>query len=355
MKITIDKKEFISKLSLVANIAKENKIRPILQGVKIEATEDNIVFTATDLEQTIITKVEGTIREIGIVVIDAKDVLDYTKESENVNINIEQTGNMIKIDNAEFVLYNEDEYPTQNIVETEGNTIEKEWFINGLEKASIAYATDTNNIALCCINVDLINGCMASSDSYRMLKVNVNHNVDFSKLVPATAIKNLITTMKNSDCKDVSINQDGSKVGLQIGDTDFYFRTIDLQFPDYLNIYENIKTEFEIQANTAELKKKLKKLNSIAAKNIEAKNAARFEVMGKEMYISGQNQKVKAKESVDIINLDMRDISIGLNVKFLLDYLPYSKETTVIRFGNDQSAVMVNDEYLLMPLAIRND
>ena len=37
MKITVNKSEFLSKLIAVSKVCKDNKIRPVLSGVKLEA------------------------------------------------------------------------------------------------------------------------------------------------------------------------------------------------------------------------------------------------------------------------------------------------------------------------------
>ena len=112
----------------------------------------------------------------------------------------------------------------------------------------------------------------------------------------------------------------------------------------------------EIQLNSKTFLKTLKKVNTIVSKNIEAKNGAIFEIKGKKVYISGKNQKSKIKEKEDIINVANLELKTSLNVKFLMDYITVSgKETTTIKFNEFNTPFILNDEYLLMPLAVRED
>ena len=65
MKFEIKRELLANTLSDFALILKENPIKPILSGLKIEVKDKKITFIGTNLESSLIKTVEGNITEEG--------------------------------------------------------------------------------------------------------------------------------------------------------------------------------------------------------------------------------------------------------------------------------------------------
>ena len=85
MKFNIKRELFANTLSDFALILKENPIKPILAGLKIEVKEGKIVFIGTNLESSLIKTVEGNIVEEGTVIVKPQLVLGICKTFRNRN------------------------------------------------------------------------------------------------------------------------------------------------------------------------------------------------------------------------------------------------------------------------------
>ena len=67
MKISIAKEKLISGLQAVQNIVSSRTTLPILSNVLLQAAENKLVLTATDLDVTVSCGVEATVTEGGSI------------------------------------------------------------------------------------------------------------------------------------------------------------------------------------------------------------------------------------------------------------------------------------------------
>lgn len=72
MKLTCSKANLLKGVNIVSKAVPSKTTMSILECILIDASTNEIKFTANDMELGIETKVEGTIAEKGIVAIDAK-------------------------------------------------------------------------------------------------------------------------------------------------------------------------------------------------------------------------------------------------------------------------------------------
>ena len=72
MKLVCSKSNLLKSVNIVLKAIPGKTTMPILECILIDASTNNIKFTANDMERGIETIVDGTILEKGIVAIDAK-------------------------------------------------------------------------------------------------------------------------------------------------------------------------------------------------------------------------------------------------------------------------------------------
>lgn len=352
MKIKLSKNDFIYVIDLISGVAKENKIRPIISGILIEAENNQLKFTGTDLEQTIVINIDGEIIIPGKIVLDHRECIEYIKLVEEEEIIIETEENMIKINNAKFSTFNYEEYPVINIEEGEKIIFNRLEFLNSIKKVNFASSKDMSNLAITGIRVD--NDKIVATDTYRMIVDEVK-KTNITKTIPFNSVVNLIKILEKNGDKEINIlNYD--HFGIEINNIKYITRIIDLSFPDYNSIIQNTinSNTNEIHINSKNFLKTLKKVNTVVSKNIEYKNAAKFEIKLKEVVITGFNQKSKIKEKQDITNINGIEIETSLNVKFLMEYIINSeKEVTIIKFDEFNKPFIINNEYLIMPITLK--
>ena len=354
MKIKINKNKLLAALDLISGVAKENKIRPVIAGTLIQSIDNKITLSGTDLEQTIKIDLDGEIIQSGSVVLDHREAIEYIKLIDEDDVVMKLEDDMLVINNASFVILNAEDYPNIPITDEEGMIVERFKFLQAIRKVVLSASKDQSNLAVAGIR---INGAdYVGTDTYRML-VDKSENTGIEKTIPINSVTNIIKILEKNDNKEIKLLK-GEHFGVLIGEVSYITRIIDLSFPDYNNILENtiVLSDKEIQINSKQFVKVLKKINTVSSKNIEFKFGAKFEIKEKKLIITSNNQKSKIKEKIDIINLGNIDLKTSLNVKFIIDYIMVSnKEITTLKFNKANAPFIINDEYLIMPLACREE
>jgi DNA polymerase III subunit beta len=374
LKIRVERTLFLKAVQIVEKAVSENKIRPVISGIYMEAKGKMIFLRGTDLELTINSLVDGEIEEEGSVVFTYQLVAEYLKEikDEMITMRVEEGKMIIESKNSfsEFVIYDEQDYPTIKGIEDGiefylGKTI----FLNLMEKARVASAPTPENLAVNCVRVEIEEKKikMIASDTYRMMYcedelLGENSTDKVMKIsIPIKTVDSIIKILKGIDGETLNLRYEGNQIFLRIGEISILSRLIDLPFPDYKNILNNTNYSKAVLLNNKDLTAVLKRVLIFVRSNSEAKNSAIFNFIGNKLYIKGVSENAKINEEADTLK-DGEDLKISLNVKFLLDYAQIVDEDNLsIKMSSASGAVFLKGEkgnntvYLTMPLALREE
>ena len=94
MKLICQKNNLLKSVNIVLKAIPGKTTMPILECILIDASTNNIKFTANDMELGIETIVEGMILEKGIVAIDAKIFSDIIRKLPDSDVTIETDANL---------------------------------------------------------------------------------------------------------------------------------------------------------------------------------------------------------------------------------------------------------------------
>ena len=358
MKIQINRVELIEKLELLAGVVKENKIRPILSQVLLEATESDIRLTGTDLEQTLTLQSEGDIQQTGKVTIEIQQVLPLLKLSDENNINIELKDNMLNVENMTFNIYDVDEYPVISFDDLEYKEVNRKELINAIQTVLFAAGQDPNSIEINCVRLE--ENFAAATDRYRMTLNNINTGINKGISIPLKSADNILKVLSKFEVEKVGIYNQDNKISIKIDNMLYLTRLIDLPFPDINGIMQSINTDKTAIIDSISLKKILKKVLIVAQNNIEGKNAAIFTFKAGQLEINAKSDKSKIKEKLKIY-YNGEEVKTTLNCKYLIDFTNNIKNMLQIKFSDNRNAFVLYEEgkeeykYLTMPLATRDD
>src|SRR6202161_3695545 len=88
MEFTVSKADLVRELSLAQGVVEKKTTIPILSNVLLEAREDRVTFTATDLELGIRCSCPARVKREGAGTIPARKLLDYVRLLPDGDINI---------------------------------------------------------------------------------------------------------------------------------------------------------------------------------------------------------------------------------------------------------------------------
>lgn len=373
LNIKVNRNKFLKALHIVEKAVSDNKIRPVLSGVYLEAKDDKITFKGTDLELNIQSYMFGKIIEEGEIVFSFQLVDEYLKEIDDEEIQLIETEGTLLIEtensSSEFSIYDADEYPRINI-DTEGRVYEisKSLIVDMLEKVKISSAVTNENPAVNALRMELEHGKikMAATDTYRLtyMEEGLEDAMSGSTKIslPLHSAEALIKILKSVGDEFVKFRFVGNQAVFEIEKVLLTSRVIDLAFPDYKGIFENTVYSKQVVVDTDMLTSVLKRVQVFVKNNNESKNSALFDLRDDRFFITGVSDSAKVKEELKL-NKEGEDLKLSLNVKFMLDYLVNldKDKNSIMKMSNSSGAVLMKNEdnnkylYILMPLALREE
>ena len=88
MEFTVSKNDLVRELGLSQGVVEKKTTIPILSNVLIEAKDDRIILTATDLELGIRCSCPAKVKKEGAGTIPARKLLDYTRLLPDSDLNM---------------------------------------------------------------------------------------------------------------------------------------------------------------------------------------------------------------------------------------------------------------------------
>jgi DNA polymerase-3 subunit beta len=363
MKIIINRNELIHLLSNLSLVIKDNSIRPVISGAKLEVLNDKIVFTGTTLETTIKSTLKGEIKEEGVAVFKIGLVLEYIKLLNQDEIEIKATENKLFIHNAEFSTLDSDEYPELKVSGGEPLLdIEANILVEAFDKVSFSAAATPENLAINTIRFKLEEDkiYLITTDSYRLTHFSLEAKTKLNReiSIPLEGATILTKLFRGSN-ETLSFFIEGSQLRVKSENLAFSIRLVDLAFPDYNAILNSMNSTKTIEMNLKDFKSALKKVLTIAKRNQETKNGAYFDFSGNKLKISVSSGSAKTTQKLDTIK-EGEDFKSSLNVKFIEDFLNNIEKNIIISATNASSMFILKEvdntdyTYILMPLALRD-
>ncbi len=373
LNIRVNRNKFLKGIRLVSKAISDNKIRPVISGVYLEAKNDVITLKGTDMDLTISNFMFGAIESEGEIVFSPQLVDEYLKEIGDEEIQIVEINGTLLIETenstSEFTLFESSEYP---FIETkvEGQTYEigREFLLESLEKDKFAANISTDSVANNCVRIELYDGKiqMAATDSFRLVyleeRLEDAYNGDTRISLPLNSVEALINTLKSVGDEFVKLNFKGNQISFEIEKINLLSRVIDLPYPDFKNLVSNGVFNKTITIDTEEFINVLKRVFVFVKNNCDSKGGAIFYLEGEKFLIEGISESGKIKEDI-ILKKDGEDLKIQLNVKYLLDFLQNldKNKKTIIKLSNSRGTVLLKNEevenylYITMPLALRDE
>ena len=366
MKFTTTKNNLFKTLNEVNKVIPLRTTLPILNCVLIKTKKQKITLIATDLEQTIISELEGKVLSEGETALPCGRFLEIVSALPNEELEIEtKKDNETKINSSKGIYKitgkEPSEYPTvpdrekkQEIV-LEGNELLE--IIN-----ATLYATSKDDLkpALCGVYLNIIknNVTAVATDGHRLVKYNKqveNNNPEGSIIVPGkffNILKNGINIKEK-----ITINISENHLDVKQNQSCLITRIIKESFPDFNSV---IPEELNIKASlkTEEVIKGLKRVSIFSNKSTKQ---VLIDFNQNELIISTEDKETRssAKEHLEC-EYNNENITIAYNAQFLKEVLEHihcpevevflSGPLTAAVFKPKKEAETTKHTALLMPL-----
>lgn len=365
MNIKINRDTLLKPLSAVSGIVERRHTLPILSNLLLEAKQDGLVLTATDLEMQISLSVATAVGSDLSTTLSAKKLLDICRslpENADINMTPQESRIQVKAGKSRFNLQTlpAADYPvmskgqTQTVIKL-GQRILKRLFKQvefAMAQQDIRYYL---NGLLFEVNANRLN--VVGTDGHRLsyTSTELAQNYENQELIlPRKTVIELIKLLDESD-EEVTIEIAGGQVNFIFGDIRLISKVIDGKFPDYTRVIPvGHKNTFTVDRMTI-----LLAMQRASILSNEKYRGIRM-MLGKDnlSMISTNSEQEEAEEELEI-EYAGDPLDIGFNVTYMIDVLNnVVSDQVIFSFADANSSCLVtvptddDYKYVVMPMRI---
>ena len=357
MKLIIKQNILMEHLNYAIKGISSKNLRPILNCIKFELTEDGLYLMSTDNEIAIKTFIDKTeienIERLGEVVVSGRYIYDIVKKLPNDIITIEELADakiFISTTNSAFYLNcnHVNEFPILELGDSKSPILlQKKIVKNIINQTAFATSTQESRPVLTGINFKIEKNILecTATDSYRLAKKVIyleKEQSELSNIVIPT--KNLLELVKlfNDDEELVEIHIFNNRVVFKFNSIVMMSRLINGSYPDTSKL---IPQEFLLTIHV-DLDHFYKAIDRASLLTNEAdKNTIMFETKGNEVHISSNIPEIgNVEEKVEVQKNNQEDIKIAFSSRYMLDAIRSLEcDELELLFNGEVKPIIVKD------------
>lgn len=350
---TVSQKDLLDGLNSLQNITNKKATMAILSNVLIEAKNDGLVLTGTDLEVGLRLFVPADIHSGGSLTLPSKKVFEIVRESGSGAITIEETENSWVVITAGHSTYNlagmaNDEFP--EFPEYEDDTFvtfESHIFLDLIDKVIYSIAGEQENMySLTSVlfekerREDGAYVRMVSSDGHRLsiMEKDVASDIDQLKLNPVTLIpkKGIQEWKKFCEARDsVEVSFEEKQVVLRNGRAVMVIRLKHGEFPQYRAIINAVQLENCAKINRIPFLESLKRINLFTE---DIFHTIQLQIENDRMTLKSQNADLGNAKDIQPVEYNGSPLTLGFNCRYFLETLQVMECETVEAFINSNNS-----------------
>ena len=337
MKFTTSSSLLLKQLSAISGVVASSPILPILENFLFELKGDMLTVKASDLQSSMITKIEVSGSEDGIIAVPAKILTDTLRNlpEQPVNIHVDNDSYTVNIQasTGKYKLAGENavDFPKVQPIEN-GFAIDipADVLMRAVNNTIFATSNDDLRPALTGVlfRIDEDSIMFVATDGHRLVRYK---RTDIGAKEPASNIlpKKSLTLLKNmlsAGEETVTTALHNRQAYFKSGNVELICRLIDENFPDFENAIPK-NNEKELQIDRKMLMNSLKRISIYANKStyqirLEA-SENELTLFAEDVDFSNEaNEKLTCEYSGE-------SITIGFNARLLLEMLTHI-ETDVV-------------------------
>ncbi|MFQ5882470.1 MAG: DNA polymerase III subunit beta [Candidatus Methylomirabilales bacterium] len=337
MHIQVLRNTFLDTLAQIQGVIEVRKTLPILSHLLLEAKEDTVTLSGTDIDVSIQTSLGGDVRKEGGVAISGKKLYEIVRELPDAPIDLrwDEAQNVeILCGKSSFRLkaVGKEEFPRiPEISEGGGIAISSETLRNVIPKTLFAVSTDQTRPTLtgALLQVAENDLRMVATDGHRLSLVKVlveaaKGESELEAIIPRKALAELGKILKEEE-GEVQLTLLDHQMAFSFRRGRLTTRLIEGQFPNYQQVLPSASGPGAL-LDREELQGALRRTSTMAA---DRATPTILELKAGRLVISCTNADLgEAKEELP---MDYRgpELTVGFNARYLLDFLNVVEESEI--------------------------
>ncbi len=363
MKFEINKEKLLEGLQLVQNVVSTRTTLPILSNVLIEASDEELTLTTTDLEVGIRGSIPAQIEEAGATTLPAKKLVSIIRELPMGDITIEVDEDNTAVIRSGTGVYkirglSRGEFPPLPEFEDAAEfDIPQSALAKGLRRVAYASSTDETRYVLNGVYSVFAEGklTLVATDGRRLalteLALDIEPEEDLRIIIPSKAVNELVKLLGEEGAVRMSITQ--SRAAFMVGDLLLVTQLVDGKYPNFQQVIPD-ETKERISLDRETLLATVKRVSILAN---DKSSIVKLAFTENNLEVSADAPEIgEARESLPIIYKG-QDFQIAFNPEFLmapLRYLPDEEIFLEVIDGMSPGVFKVKEPflYVIMPMRI---
>ena len=362
MKFSISRAKFVDGLKSVQNIVGSKVSIPVLQNVRLEANDQVLRLTTTDLDISINSTIECDVQEPGATTLPVKILFNMVSCAAEGLVEVEVDENekaSIRAGSAKYKLVGIPEFEFPKLPEDEGAygyTLPQVVMKEMLRKTSYAASQDETRRSLRGVLMSFKNAklTMVATDGRRLALVE--KEIDFPAeatrdiTLPTKAVQELQRSLGSEG--DVIVRVQRSQICFTLGHVLIYSKLIDEMYPNYTQVIP-VSCEQQIKVDRQLLISAMERVN-VMTSDI---HSVKLRFSDNLLVVSSATTEVgEAKDEVPI-KYGGNEIEIMFNPTYVIEALKaIDDDEVVFNLNNGHSPAVIRCSipflYVIMPLRV---
>jgi len=366
MKAVISKIDLVNLIGKIQSIVAAKPAIPILSNVLIEAIDDQLIVSATDLTVSMRCHVEAKVIEEGAIALPARRFFQLVRELTAPQVKISaQTNEVAEITTGTSVFkingMNKAEFPTlPDLTGSPEITLTSSALKEMFSKTAFSAAREDSRYMLNGVQIQIANqkATFIGTDGKRLAKISaavtIDPSVQGTYVVPLKAVEEMSKMLDESD-NQVSLSLAHDKISLESGPLTLITKLLSGQFPDVERVIPaHLAQNFSIHRE--ELMSLLRQVSLFTS---ETSSSVRFSFETGQLHLAAMSSDIGEGRVSMPVDYSGPKLEIAFNPYFFLDILRHSKDET-FRFGlNDaHNPGLITDStqalFVIMPMRLND-
>ena len=375
MEFKINSTDLLKALSHIHGIVEVRHTLPILSNIILEAKDDKLILSSTNLDIYCSDKIKAEVIKSGEVSVSAVTFFEIIKRlpsGSEVLMIMEEGENEIRLTcgRSKFNLstLKTDDFPIISDNDLSINfVLSADELIRIIDKTKFAVSNEEtryylNGIFLHKAERNSIQFLRAvATDGHRLAQYDIplpQGAEDITGIIiPKKTIYELRKVLDDAN-GDVSVSLNENKIKFSFNDLKVVSKVIDGTFPDYTKAIPQ-KNDKNFKTNNSDLKNAIDRVSAVAANEESKSKAIKFCIENNSLSLSVESQsKGSANEMIDV-NYSGDKVDIGFNSKYIIDICnEVDGDEISISLSDSISPAIILDKtdenlfFVLMPMRI---
>ena len=341
MELTVKKADLVKELSLGQGVVEKKTTIPVLSNVLLEAQDDTLALTVTDLELGIRSSCQATVKKAGSTTLPARKLLDYVRLLPDAELSIKISENhsatlVCGRSRTRVAGMSRENFPDLPAMPAPVTKIPTVLMVDVVAKTIFSIANEESRYTLTgglmLLKEDGL--VMVTTDGHRLSYIEASQAFEgisgqLKSLVPRKGMAEVLKLASEAgDSLMLDFSTDENHLFFRCGERLLISRKLTGQFPDYERVLPKERGNILVLGREESLAA-IRRVSQFAD---DRSHAVRLELDSDSLKLVASGSDAGESEESIPVEYEGEKFKVGFNARYLLDFLG-AVESETVEFG----------------------